>query len=94
MSKEFKIKQKVEKDFSSFSDVVNNMGKEELEKELFRLANYREEVQLAKGEDEGLKNAQEEVRAMAGPYNDTLKALKLKSTFIHIILKERGHING
>ena len=59
MSKEFKIKQKVEKDFSSFSDVVNNMGKEELEKELFRLANYKEEVQLAKGEDEGLKNAQE-----------------------------------
>ena len=90
---EFKIKRKVEKDLETFADVVSGMGKEELEKELFRLANYREEVELAKKNDEGLKDAQEAVKLISGPYNDSLKVLKLKSAYLHIILKESGRMD-
>lgn len=87
---EHKIKMKVEKELETFVDVVNGMGRTELKDELFRLANYREEVELAKKGDEGLKEAQETARGLAAPYNDAVKALKLKTAYVHIILKEKG----
>lgn len=89
-AKEEKVKDDVMKKHEAFYDKINGMGREEMRKELFILANYKEETEFAKASDEELKRAQKLVKEFSGPYNDTLKVLKLKMAYVHLMLKEAG----
>ena len=88
--KELKMKTKAQKDYPEFTDTVDSMESAELKSLLSDYANYREETELAKKEDQELNDAKDHVANLAGPYNDTLKALKVKTGYIHLLLKDRG----
>lgn len=88
MTKEDKIKKKIQDDHQGFYDMVMSMNSEELKKEMSLLGNYREETELAKANDEEIKELKYRLSEANAPYNDTLKVLKLKMAFLHLSLKE------
>lgn len=88
MSKKDIIKKKAEKEFPEFVDMLIGANKQSLENNLLTYAKHREEVELAKSEDEGLASAKETVKELSAPYNDAIKALKLKLAYIHVMLQE------
>lgn len=88
-SKEYLIKVKCQKDYPDFTNVVENMDLKELEQNLFKYANYREETELARKKDADLERAKDLVTELDGPYKDTLKALKAKMSYLHVLLQEK-----
>lgn len=89
-SKELSIKKKCQKDYPEFTDQVDTLSVQELEKNIIRYANYREETELEKQKDPDLQRAKETVKELSAPYNDTLKALKLKMAYLYLLVGERG----
>jgi len=85
-----KVKEDITNKHEAFYDKCNGMGREELKKELYILANYKEETEFAKAADEELKRAQDLVKEFSAPYNDALKVLKLKIAYLHLLLKDMG----
>ena len=92
--KEEKMKIKAQKDFPEFTDVVDHMNGESLEKKLLEYAKYREETLQAQAKDEELIQAKDKVTFLNGPYKDTLGAMKLKSAYIHLLLQEIKEATG
>lgn len=81
-----KLKRKVEKDFPEFSNAMSGLCEEELKTNLQIYAKHCEDTKLAKSQDTELNNAKEVVKELAGPYNDTLRALNLKLAYINLKL--------
>ena len=88
-SKELALKKKCQKDHPDFANVVDGMQSMDLEKKLLEYAKYREETEMAKKKDEGLQAAKDAVAELNGPYKDTLAALKIKMSYIHILMEEK-----
>ena len=88
-SKELAIRDKAQKDYPEFTDSVDSLQLAELEKNMLTLAKYREETELAKKKDEALEKAKNEVKELQAPYNDALKALKIKMAYLGILIQER-----
>ena len=89
-SKELEIRKKVQKKFPDFVDTADGMSLEDIKKNLSMYANYREQTELARKKDEDLQMAKEKVKFLAGPYSDTVAALKLKLSYLHVLLAEKG----
>ena len=89
------LKIKAQKDYPTFAEEIESLSVDELEKKITLYAHYREDTELAKKLDAELINAQEKVKQLIGPYNDTLKALKLKMALLNLLIKEaRGELIG
>lgn len=88
-SKELALKTKAQKDYPEFTDSVDNASLEDLEKNLLRYAKYREETEMAKKKDEDLEKAKNVVADLQAPYNDTLKALKIKLAYLGLLIAEK-----
>ena len=87
-SNEEKTKTKCQKKYSEFTDTVDGMNLNSLEGTLLQYARHREEVELAKKNDQGLQEAKDKVTELNGPYRDSLAALKLKMAYLHLALEE------
>jgi hypothetical protein len=85
----FKLKIKVQKKYPDFTDSVDGLSIEDLRKNMLIYATYKEETSTAKSSDIELSNAQELVKELSAPYNETLSALKDKITYIHALLVEK-----
>lgn len=92
-SKELAIKKKVEKEYEMFAELANAMGLEEIDKNILMYAKHREDTEMAKKIDTDLNNAKESVKELSAPYNEALSVLKLKLSYLNIILKERRDSN-
>ena len=92
--KEEKMRKKAQKDFPEFTDIVDRMKGDSLEKKLLEYAKYREETLQHQANNEDLKAAKDEVAVINGPYQDTLAALKLKSAYLHLLLQEVAEVSG
>jgi hypothetical protein len=88
-SKELAIKKKAQKDYPDFTDSVDGLGLEDLKKNMVIYSQYREDSELAKQKDEGLKEAKDNVKFLSGPYNDTIKALKTKLAYLNLLAREK-----
>lgn len=88
-SKELAIKDKVQKDYPEFTDSVDSLKLADLESNMLQMAKYREETEMAKKKDEELEKAKAEVKELQAPYNDALKALKLKMAYLGLLIKDR-----
>lgn len=88
-TKELAVKTKAQKDYPEFTDSVDHLKIEELESNMLRMAKYREETEMAKKKDEVLEKAKNEVRELSAPYNDALKALKIKMAYLGILIQEK-----
>lgn len=88
-SKELALKTKVQKDYPEFTDTVDNAQLPALESSMLKYANYREEVEMAKKKDQALEKAKNVVADLQAPYNDSIKALKLKTAYLGLLIAER-----
>lgn len=93
-AKELALKTKAQKDYPEFTDSVDSLQLADLEKNLLTLAKYREETEMAKKKDEELEKAKEEVKELQAPYNDALKALKVKMAYLGLLIQERKSDEG
>jgi len=73
----------------SFASELRGMTVKELEFKLLQLSNHREEIVTTKNDDDQYQSAKELVKEMAAPYNEQMKMNKIKSRFIHLLLKEK-----
>lgn len=92
-TKELAIKKKCEKDFPEFAEMCANADSDSLQKQLARLANYKEETELALKKDEDVERAKETLGELKAPYQDSIKALKVKISYLHVVLTEKGYGN-
>lgn len=91
MAKEkMSLDQKIHKDYPEFAAVIDSMGVDELEERLSAYAKEREKTDEHLKENEDIKAKKAELSELTGPYNDTLKALKLKIKYIIASIKDKG----
>jgi hypothetical protein len=75
-----------------FADEVSGLSVADLESRLASLAKHAEEISVAKEESEALKDARARLAELSGPFNDGLKAVKLKTKYIIGLIKEKGGV--
>ena len=88
-AKELALKTKAQKDYPEFTGSVDALKVEDLEANLLRLAKYREETEMAKKKDELLERARTQVTDLQAPYNDALKALKVKMAYLGLLIQDK-----
>lgn len=88
-AKELAMKTKAQKDYPEFTDSMDSLALKELESNMLILAKYREETEMAKKKDVALEKAKEEVKELQAPYNEALKALKVKMAYLGLLIQER-----
>lgn len=90
MSDRTEIEKKIEKIHHGFAATVAGLSLKDLEKNLLMYAKQSEETQQELRNSKEIKDAQENLKELKSPYSDMLKALKLKMSFIHILMKEQS----
>lgn len=90
--KEEKLVKKIQKDFPDFYDALQSASTDDLKEKLSTHAKHREETLKSREECVPLNEAKEKVKEMNGPFNDTLKALNLRSKYIYMLMKEKGAV--
>lgn len=73
-----------------FVSEVASATTDELNNRIAQLAKDQEEVDQAKAADSGLEDLRAQVSLAAAPYNDSKKALKLKTKYLIQLMKDRG----
>lgn len=89
VDKEELLKTKVRDSMPEFTDAVDRADLPKLEAEMLKYSNYREEVEMSKQKDEKLHKAKETVKELQAPYNENLKALKLKTAYLGLLIAEK-----
>ena len=69
---------------------LNSLSLAELEVKVNEYAKGNEANEDAKEADEDLEEAQEKAKELGAPYKDLKKALKLKSKYTILLIKEKG----
>jgi hypothetical protein len=87
--KELALKTQAQKLFPDFTNGVDSLNVTELEANLLRLAKYREETEMAKKKDDDLATARQAVTDLQAPYNDALKALKVKMAYLGLLIQDK-----
>lgn len=85
-----KALKKLSKENPEFVSMTEAMSVDELKKEISLRAQQRESVLQAKSEDEQLTELKEQVKELSAPYNESSNALKLKITFLYLLLKQQS----
>lgn len=83
------MKTKVQKQYPDFTAEVDNLPVEALKSRIVQLQQALEESEAHKEENESLKSARTEVTELSGPYRDVKKAVKLKTSYLIELLKEK-----
>jgi len=83
------IKKKMQKADAIFTDAVDGLLPEELKKNILVYAQHQHETQQALQNDEQITDTAELLTELKAPYNEVLKKLKEKLTYLHILLKEK-----
>lgn len=86
------LSEKVHKEMPEFADAVAGLSVEELDARLAQIAKDIEAVQESKEADEKLEQARAVAAEAAAPYSDSKKALKLKTSYIIGLIKEKGGV--
>lgn len=81
---------KVQKALPHFADEVNGLKVEELNSRLVQLAKDMSATDDAKEADEGLQAAKESAKELGAPYREAKRDIRLKTTYIVELIKEKG----
>lgn len=84
-----KLEKKLDKVHHGFADMVNGLNVKDLEANLLLHSKYREDTLSDLANNKKIKDAQEQVKELKGPYQDMINALKLKTAYINILIRER-----
>ena len=72
-----------------FVSEIRGMDKAALEQKLLQLAKHKEEIELARKDDEELESAKDKVKELSAPYREQTKFNKLKHKFVFLELLEK-----
>ena len=89
MSDRTTIEKKLEKIHHGFADTVAGLPVKDLEQNMLMYAKHLEETNEALRNSKDIKEAQETLKELKAPYSDMLKALKLKMSYLHLLMKEK-----
>jgi len=84
------IRVQVQKEMPEFTEVIDTLSVDDLEKRLSTYAKESESVDDAKAADEGLELAKDQVKEYSAPYSDAKKAIKLKMRYIIAMIGDKG----
>lgn len=73
-----------------FLEEVAGLDVETLEKRISGYQKSLEESEEHKEENTALQNARNELSSLVGPYNDIKKAIKVKTSYLIALIKEKG----
>lgn len=79
---------------NGFVSEIRGLDKAGLENKLLGLANHNQEVITTKNNDRELEVAKDKKNELEAPYRDQIAANKIKTRFIHLILKEKDVDGG
>jgi hypothetical protein len=92
-TRKVKIEKKLRKKVTDVVvDAILSCSVQELEDRLTRLATHETDTEEALEEDKIVTDLRERLAQARGPYQDTLKGIKLQRLFIAITLAERGKV--
>lgn len=91
-TKNGKLILKVKKDYPEFVDSVEHLQLKELEKTFSIYSQHREETLQAKENYQELNELKEKVKELSGPFNDTLKALKVKLAYMYLLIQKQKEL--
>lgn len=83
-------KTKIEKELPDFVNEVAGLPVDSLNGRLSQLAKDYEAVEQAKENDGDLSDAREEAKLLGAPYREAKKAIRMKSSYIVALIKEKG----
>lgn len=89
-SEKFKLSKKLNDLQHGYTDGIDGLNVKELEANLLTYAKHQEEVGMALKNSKEIKDKKEELKELQGPYQDSLKAIKLKMGYIHLLIKEKN----
>lgn len=84
------LMKKIEKIHQGFADTVEGLPTKDLENNMLMYAKHAEDTLEALRKSKEIKDAQEQLKELKGPYSDTLKALKLKMAYLNLLIKEKN----
>lgn len=86
--KKMLLMKKVQKKFPDFTDNVDSLPLDELEKNMLIYAKHRESVEWSRKQDIELTRAQEAVKDLQAPYKEALSAIKLKMSYLNMLIED------
>ncbi len=83
------LEQTIRDDMPEFAEEVQGITEVELNERLAQLAKDAEAVNDAQDADEDLQEARDKASQLNAPYVDSKKAVRLRSRYIILLLKQR-----
>ena len=83
------LKKKMQKKDPTFTDSVDGLPAPELKQNILLYSKHLHDTEMALKNDEEIKQVQEELKEMKAPYTETMKMLKEKINYLHLILKDK-----
>lgn len=84
------FKEQVQEMYGEWTDGLNTLSVEELDKMILRYAKHREEVKEDRKNNERLNELAELKKELEAPYRDSLKAIDIKTRYLLTLLAEKG----
>jgi hypothetical protein len=89
-----KFQKKMIKDYPEFVDALEGLEVKDLEENLQIYCKYDQDTRLEKETKKEILDAQEKLKELVGPYNDALKALKMKLKYINMLINEKKGVDS
>jgi hypothetical protein len=83
------LKKKMQKKDSTFTDSVDGLPATDIKQNILLYSKHLHDTEMALKNDEDIKEAQEALKEMKAPYTETMKMLKEKINYLHLILKDK-----
>jgi hypothetical protein len=90
MKEQQNLTTKIQKQMPEFFDEVASLDSDALEHRVVQLAKDLGDVEKAKEGDEALEQARETAKELNAPYNESRKAIRLKTSYLIQLLEEKG----
>ena len=84
------IRKTIHKEYPGFSEGVDGLSVNDLEKRLSTYAKEAEKVEDQKESDQELEQTRATLSELTAPYRDAKKAIRLKSKYIIGLIREKG----
>jgi hypothetical protein len=83
------LKKKMQKKDSIFTDSVDGLPAADLKQNILLYSKHLHDTEMALKNDEEIKQVQEQLKEMKAPFTETMKMLKEKINYLHLILKDK-----
>lgn len=83
------LKKKMQKEEPTFTDSVDGLPAADIKANILIYAKHQHDSELALALDEEIQQASEDLKQLKGPYTDTIKKLKAKIKYLHLILEDK-----